>query len=155
MSLPSRRAAVVALYLGSLLLGVAWCVRREDEYGVVLMGLMVLCGLISFLGLVSVWRAAHGLILTPAQLLDERQRGVRDRAYRVSYLVVSLAFVGASAIYSALVLHPSGAPGSQEPMLAPLGFGALLLTMTFPLAVVAWTEPDPPEDSGTFTKTAP
>jgi hypothetical protein len=77
--------------------------------------------------------------------LDERQRLVRDRAYRVAYYMLTLLFGGLSLgiLYAA----------ASDDAWSSVRVAALFLPwLTFlpgslPTAVVAWTEPDLPEDN--------
>lgn len=69
--------------------------------------------------------------------VDERQRGVLDRSYRYAYgILAASAGAGLSLVLVAPALIPSYI------------WIALFLTavVTLPTAVLAWTEPDPPED---------
>ena len=77
--------------------------------------------------------------------LDERQRHVRDQAYRVAYalLVVAIAVIAALAFtrtpeeLSWLISHQVGVGV----------FGLLfLLAVSLPRVVLAWSEPDPLQD---------
>lgn len=153
MSRSQRRVAVTGCYLGYAALGTTWCLAAGRPDGLD-WAVVILAGVVSLAALFAVWRGAGGLILASAHLLDERQRAVRDRAFRIAYLIVSVVFLAAALLYSRLALRATaGGPVAYHDLL-PLGIGAVLITLTLPLAVVAWTEPDPPEDSGTFTKTA-
>lgn len=79
------------------------------------------------------------------ELLDERQRLLRGRAYLNAYRVLGLLFM-------LLLLYISLAVDQGWPM--PHGYSAwnllymaaLLLSLTLPSALLAWTEPDPPTE---------
>ena len=95
-------------------------------------------------------KSTSNIATAKSRKLDERQRALRDRAYRVTYT----AFV----LYAAFMVAVNG-----------LGFGDvvvsygvveqsvnfILLTLnlfvlaTLPILYVAWLEPDPPEDETT------
>lgn len=83
------------------------------------------------------------------EALDERQRGLRDRAMRVSYIILSLLVtlqalffvIGSTWKDSVAVVIPAGIANAYF-------WGAFLLAMTLPTAFLAWTTPDPlPEDA--------
>ena len=69
---------------------------------------------------------------------------VRDRAYRMAYYGLTLLFGGLSLI----VMYAAGNDSSWSSLrVAALFFPWLtFLPGSLPTAVVAWTEPDPPED---------
>jgi hypothetical protein len=76
--------------------------------------------------------------------LDERQRLVRDRAYRGAYYTLTLLF-------GALSLAVMYTAGNDSGWSALRAYALFLPWLTFipgslPSAVVAWTEPDLPED---------
>jgi hypothetical protein len=78
--------------------------------------------------------------------LDERQRLVRDRAYRVAYHALTILFGGLSLLVMYAAGNDEGWPALRETAL-------LLPWLTFlpgslPTAVVAWMESDPPDDPG-------
>ena len=76
--------------------------------------------------------------------LDERQRLVRDRAYRVAFYVLTLLF-GAGCL---AVMYAAGSEAGWGAM-RELALFAPWLTFvpgSLPTALVAWTELDPPED---------
>jgi hypothetical protein len=133
-------------------MGFAWCFIGDPATGID-WAIMVAAGGLAFSCLLFIWRAAGGLVLATTHLLDERQRSVRDRAFRIAYLILSLVFLAGTAFYSWRFVRPEQSHGTH--FVLPVGIGVILLSLTLPLAVVAWTEPDPPEDSGTFTKTVP
>jgi len=72
--------------------------------------------------------------------LDERQRQVRDRAYRVAYYGLTLLFGGVSLI----VLY---AATETLQTIAPFLPWLTFVAGSLPSAVVAWTEVDVPDDA--------
>lgn len=70
--------------------------------------------------------------------VDERQRAVLDRAYRYAYWI--LAVVGGAALLYGL----TGWTVIRRDLRFALFF---TVVVTLPTAVVAWTEPDPPDES--------
>lgn len=78
--------------------------------------------------------------------LDERERQLRDRAWILSYQVLSLVVVGLGAAIVIPVLG-FGRPvtiDAQAATAAALCLGVLLPLL--PAAALAWLEPDAPED---------
>ena len=140
-----RRGAVLAAYGGYLGLVVAWYLARRLD-SMPLFMLVLPLSIVLLVGLAVlftswVWHAAN----QPDPELDERQLRVRDRAYLQSYRVLAGATVVAT-VYGALAWDNGlWLPGTWNQVQA-LVWGVLLLTMTLPAAVIAWTEPDLPAD---------
>lgn len=139
-----RRIAVLAAYLGyAAVVGFFW-VRSNLDVPAWTMVLPLAAGLVAVLGLATfclgrTWDVAN----EPDAALDERERSIRDRAYRRSYAVIASAYL-LTVIYAAIG-HDSGIlwlPRTWNELQAIM-WGVLLLTLTLPPAVVAWTEPDP------------
>lgn len=152
MNLTRRRSAVTALYGGYAVAVAAWLQMAHSgaaTWTVLSAGVVA-----SVVGLAIVCRASAGLVARPSRLLDERQRAVRDRAFRISYLIVSAALIGSCLLLSGIAIRGAEVGHVDRTLLALIGFSALLLSLSAPLAVIAWTEPEPPEDSGTFTSKA-
>lgn len=78
--------------------------------------------------------------------IDERLRAVRDRAYRKAYqwLTMGFALLVFYAIASTMGLS-LWLPTSLSQRLALLAIGGLIVT-TLPQAIIAWTEPDEPDE---------
>jgi hypothetical protein len=83
---------------------------------------------------------------------DERDRAVRDRAHRIAYWIIGVP-LGASL--GALVGWVAGVAERAEPVLidashewalTALLFVILVLYATLPVAIIGWTEPDPPAE---------
>lgn len=87
----------------------------------------------------------------PTSSLDERERTVRNRAYRTSYLAV---FYGITVVVAgAMLLFYTGQelasrwlahPASHPAFLSGLGIATLQLVALLPTAIVAWSELDEP-----------
>lgn len=114
--------------------------------------LPVLAGVVMFAGLSTIVSGSGGrrdLANETDAALDERERQVRDHAYRFAYVGVASAFM--LLITYAAIVHDSGRgwlPRTWNESQA-IVWGVLLLTWTLPSAVVAWTEPDPIADEPT------
>jgi hypothetical protein len=82
---------------------------------------------------------------TVDRALDERQRQVRDRAYRAAYYGLTLLF----GTLSLVVMYTAGddATWSSVRTLAMLMPWLTFIPGSLPSAVVAWTEADVPEDA--------
>jgi hypothetical protein len=151
MSLIRRRAAVTALYGGYAVAIAVWL--RTAHTGVAWTVLSA-AAVVSVAGLAIVWRASAGLVARASRLLDERQRSVRDRAFRISYLIVSATLIATCLLLAGIAIRSAEVGHVDRSLLALTGLSAFLLSLSAPLAVIAWTEPEPPEDSGTFTSRA-
>jgi hypothetical protein len=91
------------------------------------------------------------LVLSPGYVadtldrhLDERQRLVRDRAYRVAYYVITASVL----LLSLIVLYAAGDDASWSTLrqLTPFLPWLAFVVGSLPTAIVAWSEPDAPED---------
>jgi hypothetical protein len=88
-------------------------------------------------------QATRGLMWLRHEELDERQRTVRDRAHRFGYRVA----VGALGTGVLLLLLGGTAGGFPTAETVGVVLVALLwLTVAAPVLLVAWTEPDDPEE---------
>ena len=142
-----RRAAVLATYLGyAALVGSFWLNGAADLPRWTAM-LPIAAGAALLAGLTTVfvgawWDRANQVDAA----LDERERAVRDRAYRSSYTVVGTLCV-TTVVYAAIAADSGRGwlPSTSNEWQAVV-WGVLLLVMTIPTAVLAWTEPDPVPD---------
>lgn len=144
-----RRRAVVAIYGGyATVVGLFWLNANADLplwTGV----LPLLAGLVMLFGVSAIlFGQGHPVDLANQtdEVLDERERQVRDRAFRFAYMGLAAAFTllavyGAMAADSGLGWLPSTWNERQA-----VTWGVFLLAWTLPTAVVAWTEPDPVRD---------
>lgn len=76
--------------------------------------------------------------------LDERQREVRDYAYRWAYRILgSLLLIGFVYLQFVLIMDLPLPGKNRASMLFPIG---IWLITSLPTSIVAWTEPDPEPD---------
>ncbi|HEY1207406.1 MAG: hypothetical protein ABSH46_14535 [Bryobacteraceae bacterium] len=92
-------------------------------------------------------------------LIDERQKGVRDRAYRQAYHVVSvLAFLSLLAGFRILVVMDHFRELMTPRHFLALSFlyatGVMVLMPSLPSACLAWIEPDDVEPSNSRPEAA-
>ena len=96
-------------------------------------------------------RATSTIVDKSSSVLDERQEGMRNRAYRVSYqimtglaLLLGLAFVLARSSFTP---YPSFFAVSNPEAAARAALGIyFVLLFILPTTIVAWLEPDPIDD---------
>lgn len=147
---PHRRRLVLALY-GGLAVAVFAIEVRQSLYhyqglpSVILLALALAALLLAGLGYRALMRRTVINLPHPTTaVLDERQRAVRDSAYRTAYRLVASAI---AALFIALVFLNGDALLARFPAAAS---GLLLylfaVASTLPTAVIAWTEPDSPDD---------
>lgn len=139
-----RRVLVAAHYLvlAVLFLAVPSASLVTELSRVQVFGLIVLLALLAWLTLMV--NASVGNFAAKSAQLDERERAQRDRAtafaYRLLEAAIVLATVYAIVATTGRVGLPMPANAGQLMMfLSPLYFFAL----TLPIAVLAWTLPDP------------
>lgn len=144
-----RRAVVVNLYASYIAL--VACFAAADRSGIGLVALIALLPigaslLWSYLALSQITLPytsdGMGVKLSP---LDERQLQVRDRAFYRAYQLLS-SIAGLWIVYETIART-----NERQWFWVPVAFdqyqaivwGYLLLAMSLPSAVIAWTEPDP------------
>ena len=143
LTLGQRRVSVLAAYLGYLGMVTVWYLSSRMGsarlfFLVIPFGLFMLAGL-AVLFTSWVWHAAN----EPDAALDERQQRVRDRAYLYSYRGIAGVAVLAT-VYGGLAWDNGlWLPNTWNQVQAVV-WGILLLAMTLPSAVIAWTEPELP-----------
>lgn len=81
-----------------------------------------------------------------ATTLDERQRQLRDRAWVVSYGVLSTAVVIVVAILAILVLGLGRDVALDASLMSALAICVGVLIPIVPIAALAWLEPDLPSE---------
>lgn len=138
-----RRGLVAAAYL-SLGASVAAARLSERQGGTALEAaatVLLLAALAAYLVLLHL---THHSRTNPATLLDERERAVRDHAYRRAYGMACWLVAGGLG-YAWLVARSGSGwmPGAPKDWAAVLAIACYLL-ISFPPAVIAWTEPDVP-----------
>lgn len=143
-----RRSLVVVLYASYALLVTCFALAERSGFG-----LIFAAGLLpSGLALMSAFWAISQLALPYAtegsgrneQLVDERQLQVRDRAFYRAYQILSSVF-GLWVVYEGIART-----NERQWLWVPQTFdeyqaivwGYLLVSMTLPSALIAWTEPD-------------
>ncbi len=91
-------------------------------------------------------RAVRTIADLPDELIDERQRVVRDRAYRLAFIALStLLVLGSMAVFGWFLLGAQD--GSRDFAIdvnsAPgLTFFVIGVVLSLPSMVIAWTEPE-------------
>jgi hypothetical protein len=81
-----------------------------------------------------------------ARTLDERQRQLRDRAWALSYGLLSTVVVIAVAILAVLVLGLDREVTVDATLMSAVAISVGVLIPVVPVAVLAWLEPDLPVD---------
>lgn len=144
-----RRAVVVALYTSYLALVACFAGAGRSGMGLVLLAALIPVAAVliwSFLALsqIALPYTSEGVgVVLPE--LDERQLQVRDRAFYRAYQMLS-SMAGLWIVYETIART-----SKRQWFWVPVSFdeyqaivwGYLLLAMTLPSAVIAWTEPDP------------
>jgi len=144
----TRRILVVLLYGGMLSYAIAQAIMQTCQpaalAGHVLFGVLeaaIVAGTVSFFGL---WRlrALHAVNATATQL-DERLLLRRNYALAIAFCIVAIvcAFEFTAWQFRLIFTYPRGLD-----LASPFLFGDVALTLTLPIAILAWTEPDPPHD---------
>jgi hypothetical protein len=140
-----RRALVVAWALCCIAFLVLAAIELTGPIWFVLIAATLAVNVLLFL-------ATHRVADLPTSALDERQRAVRDRSFRVAYRVVAgLILV---TIGGGIILFTSGVgaptwlsyPGQHSAVVMGLGLACLQLVSLLPTALIAWTERDEPAE---------
>lgn len=140
-----RRLLVVSTYTG-LILGAVGDIFARWNSGSGLPALSM-AGLLFFAGaagsLVLVVRFSQG---ARDPQIDERQRAVRDRSYRLAYqvLIAGYCIILFGVSFLQLAFEYDLVAGLASSSTTVMSF-LLILLMTLPSAMAAWSEPDPPE----------
>jgi hypothetical protein len=145
---------VVATYGGyAAVVGLFW-LNANADLPLWTAVLLLLAGLVLLAGLLSIFFGqGHAVDLANQTdaALDERERQVRDRAFRFAYIWLAAAFT--LLVTYAAIASDSGLgwlPRTWNERQAVL-WGVNLLAWTLPTASVAWMEPDPVEDEADVT----
>jgi hypothetical protein len=144
MTRARRRLSVFLLYLGY---GAALLTIGAGSHFRSLF--LALFAVLAALGLTGILLARRGLV---HGVLDERQRTVRDQSYYTAYLILGALALLLSGWMLLARLDAIGLPTLAPSQIVLLCGGIILLALTLPSAVMAWTEPDPPEDSGAYNR---
>jgi hypothetical protein len=135
----ARRAIVLTCYLGAIIMAFGWTLEQPLRWFVV----------IPF-GIASILTMASLLMPYPLgvsdggdEMLDERQQQARNLNYLNAYRILGLI-----VIFTALYWYIATDSGrfwlpktSYE--INVVFWGVMLLAITLPTAIAAWTEPDP------------
>jgi hypothetical protein len=149
----TRRVLVVLLYGGLLTYGTTvGTVQTCPPTGLawhVLLGISMAAVVAGGTGYLGLWRlrALHVVSATASQL-DERLLVRRNYALAIAYRIIAIvcAFEFMAWQFRLLVAYPRGLD-----LASPFLFGDMALTLTLPLAILAWTEPDPTRDDDPVT----
>lgn len=138
-----RRAIVLACYLGYAAMTASWALLEIPLRWVFAIPLGFIC-------IVSM-----GLLLMPHvlgvadgsdEMLDERQVRLRNQTYLNAYRGLgTLVMLGALYGYIATDSGTWWIPKSSSELQAVF-WGVMLIALSLPTAIAAWTEPDPPVD---------
>ncbi len=146
----TRRRAVLALYLGyPAFIAALWCGsyfnRGQQHLAATPFLLVVIAAMAAMLwgGYILLARTAINLPNISDRVLDERQRRVRDEAYRVSFRLMSGILFGA-ALYMLLALSFGWPTPHSGDAVHVLFWAVFITTTTLPTAVIAWTTDEPP-----------
>ncbi len=146
LSRGQRRALVVAMYLAfAAFVAVLQAGSTHQPRWPTTLAVPAILLFIGFFACFARLLFAPGYVAdTGDRALDERQRAVRNGAYRTSYLIV----VGLFLILSLILLVPTYTETQwiQIRDLAVLLPWAAFILGSLPTAVVAWNEPDSPRD---------
>lgn len=139
-SLSSRPRAIIAAMYGFYAVGAILHLGQDALGGAVaaIAGLLLMVaagGCFMLLYRSDFWRRGHA----PDTQLDERELGLRNRAYLAAYQGVATLFLLAVIYLAFAVDHGLWLPTKFE-QASTLVWGVILLTVSLPAAVLAWTE---------------
>ncbi len=139
----ARRLLVLGVYLGYAALVGGWALTSTFNLGLPFFLLTIPGALVMLGALAKLYTSApHRMANETDDRLDERQRLVRNEAFRASYiLLAALCVVG--VVYGGIAWDNDWLwlPDTRTAVQAVV-WGVFLLVMTLPTAVLAWTEPD-------------
>ncbi len=143
-----RRALVLATYLGYMVLVAMFWARSVRDLPNWFLLLILVPGFVTLLSFAGLYTSTYSMADQPDKRLDERQRMVRDRAYRLAYQVVATVLL--LLIFYAMVAIDGGDLWFPRTLnqFSAIFWGAMLLTTSLPTAMIAWTEPDEVDDEG-------
>lgn len=142
LPLARRRAAVLANYLAYPIMGLFMAELLTDSKFVNIAGILLTSFLImgTFIYLyvdTNLWNLGNA----PDKDLDERQIQVRDNAYRYAYMGLATGLLLGGIYYTLAVDKALWLPSTYDQANYFL-WGIILLTLTLPSAILAWTEPE-------------
>ena len=136
ISLPHRRVAtMVQLAIYPLTFGITHWAGLSSSLSTLLAIAAFVCVSIYLYRGTRLWQVGNA----PDEQLDERQVQVRDRAYRIAYMVVSTLII-LSLIYLMLTADFNWAMPVGYNQLNPFFWGAWTIIVVLPSAILAWTE---------------
>ena len=96
------------------------------------------------IGALVLYRFVRNRADLPGDGLDERQRQLRDRAWVMSYQVLSTVVVACLAIVGIMVLGLGRELTIDAPLANAIVLSVATLIPVLPVAALAWVEPDAP-----------
>jgi hypothetical protein len=152
----SRRVAVCTVVAVTALLG---SLVPASLHGFAILLVLLLAGLdVALIG------ATDALAFTNRRALDERERALRDMAYRRGFRLLGLAFVveililiatGILAFYISDAAHGLGTSVVDSGIPGRALVGLLEALIMLPTLVIAWVDPDRVTDEGTVSAQRP
>lgn len=148
-----RRRYVLMLLAGyPLSIFALWLAEQMKERGNVPLAVLFGGGaVLAFFATVGAYfvlmrRTVVNLPNLPEKMLDERQRRVRDDAFRTAYVALAAVItVMAAGVWLATMFAPEAITVTNGAGQA-IWWGVFLLTGTLPTAVIAWNTPDPEDE---------
>ena len=141
-----RRRLVIAMYVGfAIFLTIMYIGYTATPRGPLWLGVLAVATFVATgYGFVRLVAAPGYAADTIDRFLDERQRLVRDRAYRVAYYPVTALLL----VVSVVTLYAAGSDHGWSLLRVPALFlpWFAFVVGSLPTAIVAWSEPDPPDD---------
>lgn len=144
----TRRVLVTVTYLGYAFFVWAFWAARTLDVALWTILLAAVPALATMLCYVALYAYTRSIADRSDRQLDERERMVRDRAYRLAYQVVATVLL--LLIFYAMVAIDGGDLWFPRTLnqFSAIFWGAMLLTTSLPTAMIAWTEPDEVDDEG-------
>jgi hypothetical protein len=102
---------------------------------------------VSLVGSFVLYRFTRGRAEMPGRALDERQRQLRDRAWILSYQVLSAVVIAIVIVLGVEVFIVDRAVLVDAGLVNMLVLCVAVLLPVLPVAALAWIEPDPPADA--------
>ena len=100
----------------------------------------------TFLGSFVLYRYVRGRADMPGANLDERERQLRDRAWILSYQLLSLVVIAAVVVAGISVFVLGRSVTLDAALVNALVLSVAVLLPVLPAAALAWIEPDAPAD---------
>jgi hypothetical protein len=100
----------------------------------------------TIVGSFVLYRYVRGRADMPGRNLDERERQLRDRAWILSYQVLSAVVVTAVVVVGISVFAFGRTVTLDANLVNALVLSVAVLLPVLPAAALAWIEPDPPAD---------